>query len=203
MDDRPVLRDLTTGAAAAALLVILSMLGLSVWVSAPLALAAYAAAVRIRVTGRTHEAVRDRLGFHRAHRETTGNLAAIVSMIPRISNPSVRSRVSRIADQSALVLTTAQGDRDLAAVWAFNERILKPFRALLGGYLDLASRRTKSGDALLCRIETEELVRLERTIEAFYERLNRSQVTDLATLISVLEFSIEGLEAARPRRRVS
>ncbi len=203
MDDRPVLHDLTTGAAAAALLVSLSMLGISVWISAPLTSIAYVAEVRLRVAGHTYEAVRDRLRFHRAYQEATGNLAAIVSMIPRISMPPVRSRVNRIADQSALILTTARGDRNVAAVWAFNERILKPFRALLGGYLDLASRRTKRGNELLCRIETEELVRLERTIEAFYERLNRSQVTDLATLISVLEFSIEGLDAAAPGSHAS
>ena len=203
MKDRPDLHDFTTGAVAAALMVSLSLLGISVWITAPLASFAYVAEVRLRVAGHTYDAVRDRLRFHRACQEATGNLTAIASMIPRISRPPVRSRVNRIADQSAVILTTARRDRNVAAVWAYDERILKPFRALLDGYLDLASRRTKRGDELLHRIETEELVRLEQTIEAFYERLNRSQVTDLATLISVLEFSIEGLDAAAPRSHAS
>jgi hypothetical protein len=193
--------DLPAGVAAAATLLIVLVIGVTPWLAIPLAVATYLGAGLLRPRRQPGGAVSDEARQQRlAYQAALANASAIRALVPRIAKPAVREQVGRILDRIDRSLRVMCDDGDLAAASVLDDRLLEPFKALLAEYVRLASRGVRSADALLERIETHRLPQIEQAIDAFYERLHRRQVIDLATLGEVIELNVESIRATPPRR---
>lgn len=192
---------LAGGAAAAELLMLVFVLGVTPWLAIPLAVATYVGRIQI-VQRRRHqdETIDAARRQHLAYQAALANTAAVHTLVPRIMKPAVREQVGRILHRSARVLLVMREDRNLVAVPLFNEQLLEPFRSLMTEYVRLSSRDIRSADEVLEKIETRDLPMVEHAVDTFYERLHRASVVDLATLGEVLEFNLESIAATTPRR---
>ncbi len=195
--------DLLAGAAAAAtLLVLVFVLGVTPWVAIPLAVVTYVGVVLLpKRRPKQDETIDAARRQHLAFQAALANTATIRALMPRIAKPAVREQVGRILNRSARVLLVMREDRNLVAAPLFNEQLLEPFRSLLIEYVRLSDRGIRSAGEVLEKIETRDLPMVEQAVDAFYERLHRAHVVDLATLGEVLEFNLESITAT-PARRV-
>lgn len=195
--------DLVAGGAAAASLLLLAFpLGLHPLLAVLLAGAVYLGLALLlpRRTRRPLEPDDDLRQQQLAFQAAVANLVAIRTLALRIAKPEVLLQVDRIADRTGRVLAVMREDRNLTAASVFNGQLVEPFRAILTRYILLANREVKSAEAELERIETHGLPTIERAVDAFYEKLHRAHVVDLATLREVLEFNLESIDATSPRR---
>ncbi len=202
MAGRPRQGDfLAGGAAAATLLMLVFLLGVTPWAAIPLAISTYVALVllpkRRTRQDETIDAVRRQ---HLAYQAAVAEAAAIRVLVPRIGKPAVREQVGNILNRTIRVLVVMREDRNLAALPLFDQQLLEPFHSLLIEYVRLSDRGIRSADGLLEKIETRDLPMVEQAVDAFYEQLHRPHVVDPATLGEVLEFNLESIAATTPRR---
>lgn len=198
MANHRVLRDLLAGGFAAALLLGVVKLGLSLSLAIPLAMATYVGLQLIRPwrVEVDDDARRQRLAYQAA----LANSVAIRALQRQIVKPAAREQVGRILNRTALVLAVMREDGSLAAAPLFNDRLLTPFCALLTEYVRLSKRGVTSADELLEQTESRDLPLIERAVDVFYERLHRSHVVDLATLREMLEVNLESVTVTSSRR---
>jgi non-ribosomal peptide synthetase component F len=194
--------DLIAGGAAAAVLLLVVALGVSPLLAVPLAVAIYAGTRLLQPSReRRRDKTKDETGRQeRAYQTALANVVAIRALASRIAKPAVRDQVGRIADQTDRILAVMREDHNLAAAPLLNDRLLETSVALLTTYVRLSTRSVRSADALIEKTETHNLPLIEQATVAFYEQLHRGDVVDLAALGEVLEFSLEGIVATRPRR---
>ncbi len=193
---------LAGGAAAAELLLLAFALGVTLWVAIPLAVATYFGVVLLRQRRvKQDETIDAARRQHLVYQAALANTATIRALMPRITKPAVREQVGSILNRSTRVLLVMREDRNLVAVPLFNEQLLEPFRSLMIEYVRLSGREIRSAEEVLEKIETRDLPMVEQAVDAFYERLHRAHVVDLATLGEVLEFNLESMTAT-PSRRV-
>ncbi|MGH2558239.1 MAG: hypothetical protein ACRDJH_04175 [Thermomicrobiales bacterium] len=170
-------------------------LGVRPWLAIVLTAATYAGVVLVRprterLQGETvDDASREQLAYQTA----LANAAAIRALAPRIAKPAVREQVGRISDQIDRVLAAMREDSTLAAASLFNERLLETLKSILSDYVLLTTRGIKSADAVLAKTEMRDLPTIEQAVIAFYEKLHRALVVNLAALGDVLEFNLEGI----------
>ena len=192
---------LAGGVAAAGLLLLVFALDLTPWLAVPLAVLVFVGGVALRSGRRRPDKPGDDArSRHLAYEAALANVAAIRALAPRIARPAAREQVGRIIDRSAQVLSVMRADANLTAAPLFNDQLMAPFRALLTEYVRLSIRDVRSAAAVLEQTETHDLPMIEQAVDAFYERLHRAQVIDLATLRDILEVNLESISAATPRR---
>ncbi len=192
---------LAGGAAAATLLMLVFLLGVTPWAAIPLAISTYVALVLLpKRRTRQDEAIDAVRRQHLAYQAAVAKTAAIRVLVPRIGKPAVREQVGNILNRTIRVLVVMREDRNLAALPLFDQQLLEPFHSLLIEYVRLSDRGIRSADGLLEKIETRDLPMVEQAVDAFYEQLHRPHVVDLATLGEVLEFNLESIAATTPRR---
>jgi hypothetical protein len=193
---------LAGGVAAVALPLLVFVVGVTPWGAIPLAVAIYAGLMLLRPRGgrRRDEAGDDAVRQRLAHEAARANAVAIRALGLRIPKPAVRDQVGRIADLADRVLAVMRADQNLAAAPPFNDRVLEPARSLLAAYVHLSTRGVRGAGALLEKTETRDLPMIEQAVGAYYEKLHRASVVDLATLGEVLELNLESIAASRPRR---
>ncbi|MDP9369359.1 MAG: hypothetical protein M3Q03_13980, partial [Chloroflexota bacterium] len=175
MAGRPRQGDfLAGGAAAATLLMLVFLLGVTPWAAIPIAISTYVALVllpkRRTRQDETIDAVRRQ---HRAYQAAVAEAAAIRVLVPRIGKPAVREQVGNILNRTIRVLVVMREDRNLAALPLFDQQLLEPFHSLLIEYVRLSDRGIRSADGLLEKIETRDLPMVEQAVDAFYEQLHR------------------------------
>ena len=192
--------DLFAGVLAIALLLMALVAGVQVPVAIGLAVVTYVIVRLLRPASQPDEPADETHRQQLAFQEALANVEAISALQPRIAKPAIREQVGRILDQIARVLAAMQEDRNLAVAPLFNDHLLTPVRALLTEYVRLSNRGVSSASDLLDRTETNDLPRIERAIHTFYERLHRSHVVDLATLVEVLELDLERIDTTSSRR---
>ncbi len=194
--------DLIAGGGAAALLLLLLVLGMNPWLAVVLAIAAYAGAVLVRPqrpqpASAPAETADD---IQRHYGEAIAHLAAIRENETRIANPAVHDQVGRIANTLDATLAAMVEDSNLAAAPLFNNQLVEPFDALLTHYVRLSNRGVRSANEAIEKAETHDFPMIESAAQAFYEKLNRANVVDLAALGEVLELNIESLNTQKLRR---
>lgn len=202
MAGRPRQGDfLAGGAAAATLLMLVFLLGVTPWAAIPLAISTYVALVLLPKRRTRHDETIDAVRRqHLAYQAAVAKTAAIRVLVPRIGKPAVREQVGNILNRTIRVLVVMREDRNLAALPLFDQKLLEPFHSLLIEYVRLSDRGIRSADGLLEKIETRDLPMVEQAVDAFYEQLHRPHLVDLATLGEVLEFNLESIAATTPRR---
>jgi len=193
-------RELLAGGAAIAVLFNGLVIGLTPWLSIPLAVVTYTAIVLLRPRPIPDATVEEAHRQHLALQEAIANAEAIRVLHTRIANPAAHEQVGRILNRIAQVMAVMLEDGALAAMPLFNDRLLAPVRALLTEYVRLSSREISSAQELLEKTETHDLPRIERAIETFYERLHRSHIVDLATLSEVLDINLDSIATTSSRR---
>jgi hypothetical protein len=208
---------LAGGAAAAAFLLLVFPLGLTPWLAIPPAIATYAVVVLLPPLVRPnglgswhsqwqrwpHNDIREATPEERAYvafEPLRANAAEIRALVPRIAKPAVREQVDRLLGRITSVIVVMRDDGSLAAAPILNDQLVEPFRSILDKYVLLSSRQVRSAEAELEQIETYGLPTIERSVDAFYEKLHRGHLVDLATLREVLEFNLESIDETSPRR---
>jgi hypothetical protein len=192
-------RELLAGGAAIAALFSALVIGLTPWLAIPLAVITYVSIVWLgprRQDQATTETNRQRLALQSA----LANTEALGMLQQRIPKPAVREQVGRILDRIARILEVIREDGNLVAAPIVNDHLLVPFRALMTEYVRLSNRDISSAGELLEKTETQDLPRLERALETFYERLNRSHMIDLATLGDMLDVNLDSISTTSSRR---
>jgi hypothetical protein len=208
---------LAGGAASATLLLLVFPLGMTAWLAIPLAIGTYAVVVllpslvRLNPPGSwrsqrkewPHHDIREATPEELAYvacEPLRANAAEIRALVPLIAKAAVREQVDRILGRITSAIVVIRDDGNLAAAPILNDQLVEPFRSILAKYVLLSSRQVRSAQAELERIETYGLPTIERAVDAFYEKLHRGHVVDLATLHELLEFNLESIDATSPRR---
>jgi hypothetical protein len=199
MDGHAPSRELLAGGAAIAALFSTLLIGITPWLAIPLAVTTYAGIAWLWPRPQdqaTTETDRQRLALQLA----LANTESLRTLQQRIPKPEVREQVGRILDRIARILEVIREDGKLVAAPIVNDHILVPFLALLTEYVRLSNRDISGAGDLLEKTEAQDLPRLERALDTFYERLNRSHMVDLATLGEMLDVNLESIATTSSRR---
>lgn len=120
----------------------------------------------------------------------------------RITEDPVRDQAFRICAVADRVAEVMAADRtDARTVAWFDDRLLGPTEAILGGYVRLAGRGVAGADETLRRVEEQNLPLIESRLDALYAQLHRGEVVDLAVASEMLDLELPETLPASLRNR--